>query len=81
WYRNDVAIPDAVEASLTIPAALPEHAGIYKVSVDDGQKTVYWSDPFVVTVLASGSLPAGGGAMLVLLVAAATIMGARRLRQ
>jgi len=81
WYRNDMAIPDAVEATLTIPAALPEHAGVYKVSVDDGQKAVYWSDPFVVTVLASGSLPAAGGIMLGLLLAVAAATGVRRLRR
>jgi len=38
-------------------------AGIYKVAVDDGQKAVYWSDPFTVTVLAEGTLPLSAGAV------------------
>ncbi|HPU96723.1 MAG TPA: lectin like domain-containing protein [Candidatus Hydrogenedentes bacterium] len=63
WYRNDVAIPDALDATLIIPSAQMGDAGIYKVAVDDGQKAVYWSDPFTVTVLAEGTLPLSAGAV------------------
>ena len=57
WFKDDAPLPGAVAPQYVIPEADYTHAGSYVVEVTDESKGIYRSDPFVLEVLAVGSLP------------------------
>ncbi len=78
WSKDNVTIPAGVYSAYSIPEVAYEHAGVYRVQVEDESKALFESPPFVLQVLPEGSLPAVGVAALGVLTALMACAGARR---
>lgn len=81
WRKTDVDIPGATNRTLVFDPVTEEDAGTYTVEYDDGTKIVTVSDPFILSVLPAGSVPAAGIVGLVALAGACGLGGARLVRR
>ena len=81
WRKGASDLSGETASTLHFDAVNATHAGVYRVQVTDGSKAVTVSDPFVVEVLAPGSLSAANAAGLALMVSLMGLLGLRRVRR
>lgn len=68
WFKDDAPLAGAVAPQYVITEADYTHSGSYVVEATDQSKGIYRSDPFVLEVLAVGSLPLSNALVVIALV-------------